>query len=244
MPTYDYARPSVATDVVTLRVHQGRLEVLLVERGETPSGWALPGGFLKVGEPRIEAAAASGQHRADIDWTLEDCARRELKEEAGVEPFALHQFRAYGAADRDPRGRYISVAYWTFAHAERCNPKAGSDAKSFAWRPVVAVRGLTFDHDQIVQDAMADVRRRRGELKLFLDLMPAIFTYPMFLEAYQEFWKDDRARDRSNLHRKIATIWAAAETDRPLTLPQQRGPGAPPKRYNLEKARALLEEPD
>lgn len=240
MPSYAHPRPSIATDVVTLRFYEGRLEVLLIERKEAPLGWALPGGFLKVGEPRIELAAAAGVRRDDIDWTLEDCALRELQEEAGVTPFALHQFGAYGAADRDPRGRYVSIAYWTFVHAERCQPKAGSDAKRFEWRPVEQANGLAFDHDRIVADAHQNIRQRRHELGLFLDLMPSVFTYPMFLDAYQPFWEAEHARDRSNLHRKIAALWADAETDEPLTLPAPRGPGAPPKRYDLRKAKAAM----
>ncbi len=193
-----------------------------------------------MGGPRIELAAASGERREDIDWTLEDCALRELKEEAGFTPYALHQFRAYGAANRDPRGRYISVAYWTLAHAERCRPKAGSDAKAFEWRAVDRAKGLAFDHDQIVEDALNNVRQRRSELELFLDLMPGVFTYPMFLDAYQQFWESEHARDRSNLHRKVAGLWAPAETDKPLGIPVPRGPGAPPKRYDLDLAKAAM----
>ena len=241
MPTYEHPRPSVATDVVTLRFHEGRLEVLLIERSEAPAGWALPGGFLKVGGPRIEMAAAQGEAHADIDWTLEACARRELKEEAGFEPFVLHQFGAYGAANRDPRGRYISVAYWTFAHAERCHPAAGSDAKAFEWRPLDTATGLAFDHDRIVQDAVADIRRHRGEISLFLDLMPGVFTYPMFLDAYQQFWEPESARDRSNLHRKVSGRWATAETDKPLSVALPKGPGAPAKRYDLESVKSVSE---
>ena len=72
MPTYTFPRPSVATDVVTLRVHEGCIEVLLIERAEAPKGWALPGGFLKVGGPRIEIAAARGAAHPDVAPTAAD----------------------------------------------------------------------------------------------------------------------------------------------------------------------------
>lgn len=240
MPTYTYPRPSVATDVVTLRVHEGRIEVLLIERAETPKGWALPGGFLRVGGPRIELAAAKGATHPKVDASLEACARRELKEEAGVDPRKLHQFGAYGNADRDPRGRYVSVAYWTFVHNERCRPKAGSDARSFQWQPIDKAKGLAFDHDDIVKDAHRHIRRRRYEIDLFLDLMPAVFTYPMFKDAYALFWEGERKVDRSNLHRKVASEWAAAETDTPLASPGPKAAGAPAKRYDLEQVRRLM----
>jgi 8-oxo-dGTP diphosphatase len=258
MPSYKFARPSIATDVVTLRFHrprpedEKRLEVLLIERKEKPLGWALPGGFLRVGAPKIEAAAARGKHQSNIDWTLEDCARRELLEEAGADPYYLHQFGAYGAANRDPRGRYISVAYWALVHEDRCDPKAGSDAKQVAWRPVNDLRDLAFDHESIVKDALADMRRRRLELELFLDLMPDVFTYPMFLEAYQPFWSvdgdrnGDRERDlanlRSNLHRKVRTLWKDAGAEGPLKEEQRRGPGAEAKRYDLKKVKMAYQK--
>lgn len=247
MPTYEFPRPSVATDVVTFRFHEQQLEVLLIERKEAPLGWALPGGFLRVGDEAIEAASAKGQRHPDIDWTLEDCAQRELLEEAGVSPYRLHQFGTYGNADRDPRGRYISVAYWALVHEDRCAPVAGSDAKAVAWRAVTDISDLAFrDHAQIIADAQADMRRRRSELDLFVDLMPSIFTYPMFLEAYQPFWAGDGERDlthlRSNLHRKIKALWAAAETDQPLAVAQPRGPGAPAKHYDLARVKTASEE--
>ena len=247
MPTYKYPRPSVASDVVTFRFHRQRLEVLLIERKEAPLGWALPGGFLQVGDKPIEAAAAKGVRHPGIDWTLEDCARRELLEEASVSPYRLHQFGAYGAADRDPRGRYISVAYWALVHEDRCTPVAGSDAKTVAWRAIGDLANLAFgDHAQIIEDAQTDMRRRRNELDLFVDLMPAVFTYPMFLEAYQPFWAGDGERDlthlRSNLHRKVKALWAGAETDQPLAVAQPRGPGAPAKHYDLAQVKRLSKD--
>src|SRR4051812_6751419 len=90
---YDYPRPAVTTDVVVFC--SGR--VLLVRRKNDPFAGrlAFPGGFL------------------DIDEPIEACARRELKEETGLD-LAAHPFTplgVYGAPGRDPRGRTISVVY-------------------------------------------------------------------------------------------------------------------------------------
>lgn len=87
---YDYPRPAVTADVVCFSQIDG-LRVLLIKRGGEPfeGQWALPGGFV------------------DIDEDLEDAARRELKEETGLEMDSLKQFRCFGAPGRDPRGRTI-----------------------------------------------------------------------------------------------------------------------------------------
>ena len=96
--TYKYPRPSVTTDCVVFGFDGQRLNVLLIERGIEPfkGRWALPGGFMKM------------------DETLDECARRELYEETGLEVASDHirQFAAFSALDRDPRERVVTVAYY------------------------------------------------------------------------------------------------------------------------------------
>src|SRR6478672_6819793 len=86
----DYPRPSVAVDVVILTVVSGDLRVLLVRREEHPDlgRWALPGGFVRVGE-----GAEQGE---DLDAT----AARKLAEDAGLPEGSVHpeQVGAFGQA--------------------------------------------------------------------------------------------------------------------------------------------------
>ena len=109
----DYPRIDVTVDVVALSHVDGRLHVLVVRRGNPPfeGQWALPGGYLEVDEDLAPAAA------------------RELREETGIvlHPYELMQLAAYGAPDRDPRNRTISVAHLAqLGHAPE--PAGGSDA--------------------------------------------------------------------------------------------------------------------
>src|SRR5688500_16009399 len=73
------------------------IEVLLVKRKHEPfqGKWGLPGGFV------------------DQDEKVLDAAKRELQEETGVENVSLTQFGAYGDPGRDPRGRTVSLVYWS-----------------------------------------------------------------------------------------------------------------------------------
>ncbi|MDP7019006.1 MAG: NUDIX hydrolase, partial [Pirellulaceae bacterium] len=93
---YEYARPALTVDCVVFGLDADTLRVLLVKRGQQPhrGDWALPGGFVR------------------IDETLDDAARRELSEETGVDDVYLEQLYTFGAIERDPRERIVSVAYY------------------------------------------------------------------------------------------------------------------------------------
>ncbi|MEV8435118.1 NUDIX hydrolase [Streptomyces chartreusis] len=115
-------------------------EVLLIQRGWPPheGAWALPGGHVDAGETSIEAAA------------------RELEEETGVTVTAdaLRQAGVWDAPDRDPRGRYITVAYVAVVPAGT-TITAGDDARTARWWPLDALpQHLAFDHAAILNAAV------------------------------------------------------------------------------------------
>ncbi|WP_435271312.1 NUDIX domain-containing protein [Streptomyces sp. 1222.5] len=114
--------------------------VLLIERGWDPyeGCWALPGGHVSVGETSVVAGA------------------RELEEEAGIAvPVAdLRQVGAFDAPGRDPRGRYVSVAYTATLPAPVALT-AGDDATAARWWPLDALPDLAFDHADILAAAAA-----------------------------------------------------------------------------------------
>ena len=85
--TYEYARPAVTVDCVVFGLDEHDLKVLLIQRKLAPfqHSWALPGGFVR------------------IDETLDEAARRELEEEAGVRDVYLEQLYTFGDLHRDPR---------------------------------------------------------------------------------------------------------------------------------------------
>ena len=124
----NYDRPSVAADIVlfTMRTEaensyrhepKSNLSLLLIRRGEHPflDCWALPGGFMRGRE------------------TTEECAYREITEEAGVTPAALMSVGVFSEPDRDPRGRVISHAFLSVAGGEHISVFGGDDAIDARW---------------------------------------------------------------------------------------------------------------
>lgn len=123
--------PALTVDIVI----QTTGGIVLVERVNPPHGWALPGGFVDVGE------------------SLETAARREAYEETGLRVDLIRQFHAYSDPDRDPRGHTVSVVFLAIADG---TPSGGDDARQAAVFALNALpKPLAFDHGQIIADYAA-----------------------------------------------------------------------------------------
>ncbi|MGV1013492.1 MAG: NUDIX domain-containing protein [Methyloceanibacter sp.] len=125
--------PALATDCV---IYDRAGRVLLIRRKHEPfkGAYALPGGFVEIGE------------------TTEAACRREVQEEVGIELGALRLVGVYSDPGRDPRGHTVSVVYLAALTGE-VNPRAGSDAASAEWIEDWRKLALAFDHAQILADA-------------------------------------------------------------------------------------------
>jgi 8-oxo-dGTP diphosphatase len=129
---YDYPHPAVTADLIVL-TREKRPRVLLIRRKHGPftGAWALPGGFVDQDEP------------------LEAAARRELREETGLEVGQLEQMQAFGDPGRDPRGWTVSIAF--VAHVDpNTAATAGDDAAEAAWHPLDQLPPLAFDHEKVL----------------------------------------------------------------------------------------------
>lgn len=130
--------PLLTVDIIIEIVSRGKRGVVLVERRYPPKGWALPGGFVDVGE------------------TVERAAAREAREETGLTVRSLRQFGCYSDPRRDPRGHTVSVV---FTGRARGVPRGADDAMRAAVFPAGKLpKRLCFDHGRILRDW----RRNRG----------------------------------------------------------------------------------
>src|SRR5712692_6346724 len=130
--------PPLAADVIA----EVGDRVVPIERKNFPPGWAIPGGFVEIGEP------------------VERAAIREAWEETSLEVELRALLGVYSRPDRDPRGHTVSVVYVGRAHGE---PRAADDAKGIGlFAPEASPAPLAFDHAEILADYLRFIRT--GEL--------------------------------------------------------------------------------
>jgi len=193
----DFPRPSVAVDLVIFTLVDATLKVLLVKRREHPfkGAWALPGGFVRVGE-------TSKDQGEDLDAA----AARELQEETGLEPSRvfLEQLKAFGRAGRDPRMRVISIAYTALVRPDLAPfVKAGGDVSDADWFPVESLKKteLAFDHREIIAAGLEQVREQLDSSSVAFELVPATFTIPELRHVYAIVL--DKVMDPGNFRRRF-----------------------------------------
>jgi 8-oxo-dGTP diphosphatase len=132
-----FPRPALTVDVVAL-AGDPPSRVLLIRRANAPfaGAWALPGGFVDESERCADAAA------------------RELSEETGLTARELSLLGVYDTAGRDPRGWTVSVVYRMSAGEGAPEPRGGDDAAEARWHPLAELPPLSFDHAQVIADAI------------------------------------------------------------------------------------------
>ncbi|HDP89908.1 MAG TPA: NUDIX hydrolase [Thioalkalivibrio sp.] len=191
---YDYPRPAVTTDVVVFTIREETLQLLLIKRAAAPyqGCWALPGGFV---EP---------------DESLEQAAARELEEETGVAGVYLEQLYTYGAPDRDPRDRIISVAYYALVPSDRLQLRAASDAEDVRWFGFDALPALAFDHDHIARMAHERLAAKLDYSTIALQFMPERFTLGELQEVYETILR--APQDKRNFRKRILALEAIEAT--------------------------------
>ena len=192
---YDYPRPAVTVDCVVLGLDTADLKVLLIKRGLEPhrGAWALPGGFVLP------------------DESLDAAARRELAEETGIAEVFLEQLYTFGAPDRDPRGRVITVAYYALAKLADFRIAAATDAADAGWHPLGALPPLAFDHAAIVETAVTRLRGKVRYAPIGFELLPPRFTLTQLQRLYEIIL--ERPLDKRNFRKKILSLELVVETD-------------------------------
>nr|WP_326491573.1 NUDIX hydrolase [Desulfolithobacter dissulfuricans] len=122
-----YRNPVPTVDII-IETGEG---IVLIERGNPPFGWALPGGFVDYGE------------------SFEEAAIREAKEETGLEVVLVRQFHTYSDPKRDPRQHTASTVFIATADG---TPRGGDDARQAKIFTRDRLPPLVFDHGQILSD--------------------------------------------------------------------------------------------
>lgn len=177
-PSIGFDHPYLTVDVALLTAQAGALHALVVRRSTSPfaGAWALPGGFVR------------------IDESLDEAAARVLHDKADVGQVYLEQLFTFGAVDRDPRTRVVTVAYYALMPAERLaaaglpTGEEGSlsrlhvpwegetgglvEALDDAGTP----RRLAFDHAEILGMAVKRLRGKLNYAPVGFQLLPERFS--------------------------------------------------------------------
>jgi 8-oxo-dGTP diphosphatase len=215
----EYPRPAVAVDLAIFTVLDADLKLLLVRRAEAPfqGSWALPGGFVRSGD---------GKRNRGED--LEAAAIRELEEETGLPRRAvyLEQLAAFGAPERDPRMRVITIAYFALIRPDLAPlVHAGGDASEAGWKSVSALPKikLAFDHAVIVDAALRRVRASIEHSTIAFELVPRTFTIPELRSVFDTVTGE--AHDPGNFRRKFQQLLDSATV---VEAPGKRVTGGKP----------------
>ena len=206
---------ALTTDVVIFTIRDERLSVLLIKRSRAPFAgvWALPGGFVQCEEG------------------LDECAARMLAEKTGVRGVYLEQLYSFGAPERDPRGRVVSVAYYALVPIDRIRLRADVGAAELAWCAVDQLPELAFDHARIIAMAHQRLAAKLDYSTIALQFMPEKFTLSELQSVYETILGEDL--DKRNFRKRLRGLRCLEETGesfragkhRPAKLFRVRTPG-------------------
>jgi len=164
----EHETPIATVDVALFTLGEGNLCVMLARRPDNakvfPGVFALPGGYVHVTEDDDTGA----------------CARRVLRDKAGLSAPYLEQLYTFSGKFRDPRAWSLSVAYYAVV------PATELTGKSLCLAPVDDLPALPFDHNQIVTAAVRRLRGKAAYSSLPTFLLPEKFTFDELHSVYQQ----------------------------------------------------------
>ena len=204
---------SVAVDLLVFTIEEDRLKILTIRRQYPPfeGQRALPGVFVRD------------------DETLDQAAQRGLREETGLEDIYFEQLYTWGAPDRDPRRRVISVSYLALVDAQRLRgfgPGLRTTGAELAdVQELLTAEDLAFDHRQIIACGRERLAGKVEYTPIAFSLVPEEFTLPQRQRVYELLL--GKPLYKANFRKKIAPL--VEETDRSTSGDAHR----PSKFYRL-----------
>lgn len=201
----NYETPIVTVDVALFTLIDNELHALVVQRANLPQVgfWALPGGFIEIGN----------------DKTLTDAAKRKLKEKTGITAPYLEQVSTFGSPDRDPRHWAVTVLYFALVPHLKTGQflDSVSDAK---WLPYAKLNKetLAFDHKRLLKVARERLMNKVSYTAIPFHVLPDAFTLSELQQAFEALL--DRKMDKKSFRRRIEASELVEETG---DIQQRRG---------------------
>ncbi len=211
----------VAVDCIILGFDQKELNVLLYKRKFEPmmGQWSLMGGFIKAGE------------------SIEEAASRVLTDCTGIDNLFMEQVGAYGDVTRDLGERVISVAYYSLVNMNDFSAETLEEHNA-VWTKISEVPQLIFDHNRMITDTLARLRRKAATRPVGFNLLPEKFTLPQLQSLYEAIYQTQL--DKRNFRKKLNAMDILEKLDEKDKKGSKRG--AFYYMFNKEKYDRLLEQ--
>lgn len=197
MTTYYNINPKfyISVDCIIFGFSKGELSLLLLKRNFEPAKgeWSLMGGFVQENE------------------SVDDAAKRVLAELTGLEQVYIEQVGAFGAIDRDPGGRVISIAYYALINIDEYDRELVQQHNAF-WIGINDLPPLIFDHWEMVQKARAMMQKKASTEPIGFNLLPKLFTLSQLQSLYEAIYGEPI--DKRNFRKRIAEMNYIEKTDK------------------------------
>jgi ADP-ribose pyrophosphatase YjhB (NUDIX family) len=184
----------VAVDCIIFGFSKGNLNLLLLKRNFEPSKgkWSLMGGFVQKEE------------------SVDDAAKRVLKELTGLDKVYMEQVGAFGDIGRDPGERVISVAYYALINIDDYDRELVQSHNAI-WADINKLPGLIFDHREMVDKARNQMRQNASDKPIGFNLLPKLFTLTQLQTLYEAIYGE--SIDKRNFHKRVAEMKFIEMTD-------------------------------
>ena len=183
----EHSKVWVSVDCIVFGFENNQLKLLIGRRQMDPGRgeWSLYGGFVRD------------------DESLDEAANRVLYSLTGLKEIYMKQVGAFGAVDRDPGERVISVAYCALINVNDYDYKLRQQYE-LEWVDLDRLPKLYSDHNQMVSKAISLLRRRIKTEPLSFNLLPDLFTLTQLQHVYEAIL--GAAIDKRNFRKRIKQI--------------------------------------
>ena len=209
----------ISVDCIVFGFEEGKLKLLIGKRKMNPGKgeWSLYGGFVQANE------------------SLEQAATRTLRSLTGLDNIYMTQVGAYGAVDRDPGERVISIAYCSLINVSDYN-EVQQKEYGVEWVSVDELPDLYSDHKTMVTEAIEKLRRHLSTEPLCFNLLPEHFTLTQLQKVYEAILGEEI--DKRNFRKRIKTMECIQKTKLVDKLSSKRGAAL----YRFSESRFQKEE--
>lgn len=180
----EHSKVWVSVDCIVFGFENNKLKLLIGRRQMDPGRgeWSLYGGFVKA------------------DESLEDAAHRVLHDLTGMKKIYMKQVGAFGAIDRDPGERVISVAYCALINVHDYDDNL-REQYGLQWVNIDALPKLYSDHNLMVRKAVNLLRQRIKTEPLSFNLLPDLFTLTQLQHVFEVILGSEI--DKRNFRKRI-----------------------------------------